>query len=326
MSFQVDTALVQTYHSNLNIKFQQMGSRLRPYVRTETQNAEFDYYDRIGPTDAVEVTTRHGDTPLVSTPHDRRRVGLRDFDWADLIDRKDKIRMLADPTAPYTMNAIYALGRKMDDVVIAAATGTAYTGKTGATSTAFSVNQVMFADATDGSAFNGGGTGIGTAANGGTTTNLTLGKLRRARQLMDTQEVTTDSEYNIVGVFSPAMIWALMRDSVAGVAGTTSIVNPVVSTDYNAVRALANGQLDTFMGIRFVKSNRLLAGVSVSTVKMGLLFEQQGLVLAVGQEISADVGPRRDKRNSIQVYVSGSFGATRLWEEKIVQVNCDEIK
>lgn len=79
MSFQVDIALVQSYKANIEIKFQQMGSRLRPYVRNETQHAEFDFYDRIGPTDAVEVTNRHGDTPLVSTPHDRRRVALRDF-------------------------------------------------------------------------------------------------------------------------------------------------------------------------------------------------------------------------------------------------------
>jgi hypothetical protein len=75
MSFQIDTALVQSYKRNIEIKFQQRVSRLRPFVRVESQNAEFDFYDRIGPTDAAEVLTRHGDTPLMSTPHDRRRVG-----------------------------------------------------------------------------------------------------------------------------------------------------------------------------------------------------------------------------------------------------------
>jgi len=134
MSFQVGTALVNAYRSNIEIQFQQKGSRLRNTVSVETQNAEYEYYDRIGPTDAVEVLNRHSDTPLISTPHSRRRVAMSDYDWADMIDRKDRIRMLADPTSPYSQNAVFALGRKMDDVIIAATVGTAYTGKTGSTS------------------------------------------------------------------------------------------------------------------------------------------------------------------------------------------------
>ena len=109
MSFQIDKAFVQTYKSNIEVQFQQMGSRLRPLVRQESHNAEFDFYDRIGPTYAVEILNRHSDTPLVETTHDRRRISLRDYDWADLIDRQDKLKMLADPTSPYTVNSAYAL-------------------------------------------------------------------------------------------------------------------------------------------------------------------------------------------------------------------------
>ena len=88
MSIQITTAFVQQYRANVDHLVQQKGSRLRPLVRTETQNAEFEFYDRIGATSAQEVTGRHQDTPLVNTPHDRRRVALRDFDWGDLIDRQ----------------------------------------------------------------------------------------------------------------------------------------------------------------------------------------------------------------------------------------------
>ena len=87
MSNQIDTALVQTYRSNIEIQFQQKGSRLRNTVRVESQKSEFDFYDRIGPVDAVEIQSRHSDTPLLETPHTRRRVGMRDFDWADMIDQ-----------------------------------------------------------------------------------------------------------------------------------------------------------------------------------------------------------------------------------------------
>lgn len=297
MSFQVDTALVQAYRANIDIKFQQMGSRLRSHVRNESQKAEFEYYDRIGPVDAVEVTSRHADTPLISTPHDRRRVGLRDFDWADLIDDKDKIRMLADPTSSYVTNAVMALGRAQDDVIIQAAFGTAYTGKTGSTSTTFPSASEVAVDYVE----------SGTAAN----SNLTVGKLRRVRYLLDKSEATTEGQYDLCIVVDPSQVQSLLR--------TTE----VTSADYNTVKALVNGEIDTWMGFKFVKSNRLTV---VSNVRQVIAFERQGLLLATGMEIKVDVGPRRDKRNSVQVYVCGSFGSTRMWEEKVLRVKCDETK
>lgn len=298
MSLQVDTALVQAYRSNIEIQYQQKVSRLQPYVRNETQNAEFEFYDRIGPTAAIEVTTRHSDTPLVSTTHDRRRVALRDFDWADMIDKRDKLRMLADPQSSYVQNAVMALNRAKDDVMIQAVFDTAYTGKTGSTTVAFPAAQILAVDYVE----------SGTASN----SNLTIGKLRRTRYLFDKAEVTTDSEYDLVAVVDPSQIQSLLR--------TTEVTN----ADYNTVKALVAGQIDTFMGFKFIKSNRL--GTNASGYRKTIFFEKQGLLLATAAEIAVDVGPRRDKRNSVQVYVTGSFGATRMWEEKVIQVLCDETK
>jgi hypothetical protein len=294
MSFQIDTALVQTYKSNIEVKFQQAGSRLRPHCRQETQNAEFDFYDRIGPTDAVEVTTRHADTPLVSTPHDRRRVSLRDFDWADMIDKKDKLRMLADPQSAYVQNAVWALGRKMDDVIIEASTGTAYTGKTGATTVTFPAGQEVAVNYVE----------SGAAAN----SNLTVGKLRRVRTILGVAEADMDGE-PLVAVVSPYQIQALLR--------TTE----VTSADYNVIKALVAGEVNTFMGFTFVRSNRLTVA---SNIRDCLFWAKQGMLIAMAQEILVDVGPRRDKRNSIQIYVCGSFGSSRMWEEKVIRVKCDE--
>lgn len=300
MSFDVDKALVQTYHSNIQIKFQQRISRLRPYCRQETQNAEFDFYDRIGPTDAVEVTSRHGDTPLIGTPHDRRRVALRDFDWADLIDKKDKLRMLADPTSAYVTNAVSALGRKMDDVIIAAATATAYTGKTGSTT-------VVYPTATNDVAVNY--VESGAAAN----SNLTVGKLRRVRTLFglaEADEIDETDAPTLVAAVSPYQLQALLR--------TTE----VTSSDYNSVKALVNGAVDTFLGFKFIRTNRIL--YTAANIRRTLFWERDGMLLATAQEVMVDVGPRRDKRNSIQAYVCGSFGSTRMWEEKVYGVLCDE--
>lgn len=294
MSFQIDKAFVQTYKSNIEVQFQQMGSRLRPLVRQETQNAEFDFYDRIGPTDAVEILNRHSDTPLVETTHDRRRISLRAYDWADLIDRMDKVKMLADPTSSYTQNAAYALGRKVDSVIIEAAFGTAYTGKTGSSTTTFSNNQTVASDYVE--------------SGSATASNLSVAKLRRARFLLDSNEAAMDGE-PLYAVVTASQIQSLLSST------------QVTSSDFNSIKALVAGEVDTFMGFKFIRTELLPKS---GNIRSALFFAQQGLCLATAQDITVDVGPRRDKRNSVQVYVSASFGASRMWEEKVLKVNCDE--
>lgn len=294
----IDVALVQAYKANIEVQFQQKGSRLRPYVRNEMQDAKYDFYDRIGPTTAVEVTSRHGDTPLIPSQYDRRRVGLRDFDWADLIDSFDKIRMLADPTSSYVQNAVFALGRAADDVIIQSAFGTAYAGDNGQTSVPFPSGQQIAVNYVE----------SGTAVN----SNLSIAKLRRIRYLFDKAEVTTEGEFDLFLVVDPAQIQSMLR------------YTEVTSSDYNSVKALVQGDVDTFMGFKFIKSNRL--GTDGSGYRQTIAWEKQGLLLATGMEVKVDVGPRRDKRNAIQVYACASFGASRMWEAKVIQCLCDETK
>ena len=60
-----------------------------------------------------------------------------DYEFADLIDDLDKVRMLVDPTSTYALAAAYAMGRAMDDAIITAALGSADTGVAGGTAVAF---------------------------------------------------------------------------------------------------------------------------------------------------------------------------------------------
>ena len=296
MSSQIDTALVQNYRSNIEVQFQQKGSRLRNTVRVETQKAEFDFYDRIGPVEASKVTTRHGDTPLNETPHDRRRIALEDYDWADLIDKKDKLRMLADPTSAYTQNAVFALGRAVDRTIIAAATATAYTGKTGSTTVAFPAASEVAVDYVE----------SGSAAN----SNLTIGKLRRIHYLLLSKEAIEDGE-TINAIVSASQIQSLLR--------TTE----VTSADYNTVRALVNGTVDTFMGFKFTRTELLTVS---SSIRECLFYPTSGITLAVSDELQVEVDRLPGKRYSVQVYVAGGFGASRMWEEKVIRCKCDETK
>ena len=286
MSTQIDTALVQGYRANLEIQFQQKGSRLRQTVQNESQNSEFEFYDRIGPTAAVEITSRHSDTPQIDTPHSRRRIGLRDFDWNDMIDRPDRLRMLADPTSAYVMNAVYSLGRQQDQLIIDAALGTAYTGKTGATSTVLPAGNFI--------------------AEG--STNLTTVKLREAKEALDAAEAVMDGE-EVFCIHTANQIRALLGDT------------SLTSSDYNTVKALVHGEVDTWMGFTFVRTQLL---PKTGDIRSCLVYPRSAIILAVADEITAEVTVRPDKRYNVQTYVKGSFNAARMWEEKVYEIGCDE--
>ena len=294
MSTQITTAFVQQYRANVEHLLQQKGSKLRPFVRVESQKAEFEYYDRIGSVDAVEVTSRHSDTPLISTPHDRRQVSLRDFDWADMVDRTDRIRLLIDPASPYAQNAAWALGRKMDDIILESAFGTAKTGKTGSGSQAMDAASQIAVNYVE--------------SGGATNSGLTIGKLREAKRLLDANE--TDP--------SDPRFCILTSKQVNDLLQTTE----VTSSDYNAIKALVQGEINTFMGFNFVRTERV--DTDTNSYRRVVAYAKSGLLMAVGADINVDIGPRRDKRNSTQVYCSASFGATRMEEGKVLEIKCDE--
>ena len=284
MSFQITTAFVQQYSSNVAILSQQKGSVLRDAVRVEDNIVgKYAYFDQINSTSARQRTTRHGDTPLISTPHARRRVTLLDWDWADLIDDLDKVKTLIDPQNSYALNAAYAMGRAIDEEIIARARGTAYTGEAGATSTTLpSANKVAH-------------------ASGG----LTIAKLRSARKILRQGNVDK----------SIPLYMAVSAEELDDLLGTTQ----VTSADYNTVRALVQGEIDTFMGFKFIHTELL---TETSSVRYCIAWAEDGLLLGVGANPVGRISERADKNYSTQVYYSMSLGATRMEEAKIVEVQC----
>jgi hypothetical protein len=289
MSTQVTTAFVQQYSANVQMLSQQMGSRLRDAVRIENVVGKNAFIDQIGSATAQVRTTRHADTPQIDTPHSRRRLTLADYEYADLIDDQDKVRMLIDPTSAYAQAAAAAMGRAMDDVVIAAALGTAATGETGSGSATIS-NSI---------------------ANG--NTNLTLAKLREAKFLLDSGDVDPSIQrYIAVG---PSQIQSLLADTT------------VTSSDFNTIKALVQGELDTFMGFKFIMTNRLTTeddGAEADQIRNCFAWAEDGITLGLGKDVSARIDERADKSYATQVYYSMTLGAVRMEEAKVVQIDCDE--
>ncbi len=285
MSTQVTTAFVNQFSANVSLLSQQMGSLLRGAVDVENVTGEKAYFDQIGSSSAVARTSRHQSTPMVETPHSRRQVGLTTYEWADLIDDSDKVRMLADPTSSYARAAAAAMGRSQDDTIIAALGGTSKTGKEGATSTVLPAASKI---------------GHGSAG-------LTIAKLVTAKKKLD--EADTDPSIKRYIVVSPEQIEDLLN--------TTN----VTSADFNTVKALVQGDIDTFVGFKFITSNRLLDD---GTSRLCYAFTQDGMKMAIGKDVMARIDERSDKSYSTQVFYCASFGATRMQETSVVEIACNE--
>jgi len=285
MSTQITTAFVQQYSSNVQMLSQQMGSLLRDSVDTETVNGDKAFFEQVGSAAASARTSRHADTPLMNTPHARRMVTLTDYEYADLIDDQDKLRMLISPESTYARAAAAAIGRSMDDVIIAAMGGTSYTGTTGSTSTALPAASKI--------------------AHG--SAGLTIAKLVTAKKKLDEQSVDPSIQRYIV--VSPEQIEDLLNSTT------------VTSADFNTVKALVQGDIDTFVGFKFITSNRL---TDDGTSRLCYAFAQDGVKLAMGKEPTAKIDERSDKSYATQVYYCSSFGATRMEEVKVVEIACNE--
>ena len=284
MSSQITTAFVEQYSANIQMLSQQMGSLLRDAVRNESVTGKDAYFDQIGKVTAILKTSRHSDTPQIDTPHSRRRVSLADYEFADLIDQQDKVRLLIDPTSSYAKAAAYAMGRAMDDVIIAAALGSANTGVSGGTAVSLPAGNIV------------------AAALGGTGMNIE--KLASAKNILDSGDVDPSIKRHII--VSPTEIQDLLNNTT------------VTSSDFNTVKALVQGEIDSFMGFKFHVSNRLVDNAAGNT--QCIAFAEDGILLGVGKDVTARIDERSDKSYATQVYYCQTIGATRMEEAKVVSV------
>ena len=290
MSTQITTAFVEQYSSNVSMLAQQMGTKLRGAVDVETIRGKNAFFDQIGVTAAQVRSSRHGNTPQINTPHSRRRVSLADYEWADLVDDLDKVRMLVDPTSNYAKAAAAAMNRSIDDVIIAAFNADAATGVAGGTTTALpSSSKFATAQQADG---------------------LTIAKLLATKHFFDAGDV--DPSLKRYFVCGPKQIQDLLA--------TTEIK----SSDFNTVKALAQGDINSFLGFEFIMSTRLPTDATNTDDRLCFGFTEDAIKLAIGSDVKAKISERDDKSYATQVYYSMALGATRMEEEKVFQVPCDE--
>jgi hypothetical protein len=168
------------------------------------------------------------------------------------------------------------------------------TGEAGGTTTGFDTSNQRVA--------------VNYAASG--NVGLTVDKLREARRILMENEVDLDAE----PVY--CAISAEQHDDLLGQI-------QVVSSDFNSgAPVMKDGKVMQFLGINFIHSERLPTS---STFRRCPVWVPSGVHLGMWNDIMSNVTQRRDlSSHPYQVYLMGTFGATRTEEKKVVDILCAE--
>lgn len=275
--------------------------------------------------DMQVVTTRYGDNPINEITHDRRQISTKEYELGKPVDEKDLAKVASDPTHAYTQAMVKSANRKIDDLIISGLTATAYTGKAGGT-------QVTFAGTTSGKVTVGAVSNAAGNLASGTYLSLTAGNVEGIDVAVDyTGSVAANAGLSLpkLKAIRETMLGteAIDQDTVINfVIGRKQItdllsINEVINSDFNA-HLLAEGKVSTFMGFRFILSNRLpLVGSS----RQCFAFLPQSFKLALSKEPNVDMWRLTGQKNIPYIYLAMGMGGTRMWGETLARVNCYEV-
>ena len=308
MSTTIDQAFVTQFQDQFHVKAQQMKSRLQMYTKRKpgvVVGSSFTV-DVLSSADGYTNRARHSDLQPVDIQNERRYADMNDYEWPELIDTMDKLKLLIEPGNSYQSAGIASCNRFLDRTIINAALGSA---RTASGTQALPASQLVGA----------GGTG------------LTLDKLRATKILLDEAEMddsdffamsgeheSNKAQYGFGDLTNPSYVIVCTSAQIDDMLGTTE----VKSADYNTVKALSAGAINTFMGFRFVRVPSAHLPI-VGTTRSLVAYAPRALEYGVGKEPTARIDFIAHK-NSWQVLAETSAGCVRAEDLGVVQIDCVE--
>jgi hypothetical protein len=116
----VDQAFIKQYDADVFEAFQRKGSKMLAACRLKDRlNGQSVYFQKVGKGTATQKS-RHGVVPVMNQSHTPVECPVSDFYAGDWIDRLDELKINIDERMVVANAGAWALGRKVDDQVIAA--------------------------------------------------------------------------------------------------------------------------------------------------------------------------------------------------------------
>lgn len=147
---------------------------------------------------------------------------------------------------------------------------------------------------------------------GGSDTNLNVAKLREAQRLMNAGNVPMEDRYILIHA-----------SNLSNLLSETA----VTSSDFNTVKALVQGELDTFLGFKFItigdRSEGGLSGGGSGSDRTVYAWQKNAIGMAEGMGVRSEINYIPEKTSWL---VSSMFsaGATAIDAGGVVAITCRE--
>ena len=281
----ITQAFVQQFDNTIRMQAQQKTSRFEPRVldRGSIVGESFTA-NKLGTLeDTPEDNIRHGDTNWSIATHTTRVALMRDFYQALPVDRKDEPKLLANPTGDYMNSLLAAWNRRKDSIILAAGLGSSQT-KEGALVVLPSSQKILHGSA-----------------------GFTKAKIVTAKSLFRANEADeqADEPQDLYIAYTSQMLEDILSDTT------------LTSTDHMAVKMLQEGNVSgKWCGFNWVPYERIPVASGVYST---MAWAKSAIHFGTGF-FEGKSQRRGDKKDTMQVSAAGSVGATRVWEEGVVEI------
>lgn len=293
----------QLYDDEWGIELQQLQSRLAPFVDVDVIHGEGKRYQTLPKVEGRTIDGRFGDTNPDDIDAEYRWLYVNFKDSAHRVDRREAMQLgsVGTPHSAIMRLQKAAAARDMDKTLIDGVIGTVQSGKTGGTPITLPSAQEIAVNFVD----------SGTPANSG----LTFAKVLEAATMFGISQVFgQDVENQSQGclAISARQLKNLLLEE------------KVTSADYG-LRRLMDGQVVNLFGLAIkVVDPDLLPYTSATDVRTAVAFAREHVAFGVAENATAFVDILPTKRHDVQLRTEWGWGATRIKDEGVVTILCDE--
>ncbi|EGT7582580.1 hypothetical protein JE599_001899 [Salmonella enterica] len=287
----ITAAFVQQFHDSFEIASQQKDSRLQACVhdRGKITGTAFTIND-MGSIEMNEITTRFGDTVWDVPEAGTRQALMADYGLFIPVEKRDLRKLIASPQGPYMNLTVAACNRKKDDVIYNALINPVprKTEDKGAfTNVSLPSSQMIVANAQP----------------------MTKAKLIAAKAMFRRNECDEQNGEEMFITYNADMLSQILADTT------------LTSADFMAVKMLQEGKLaDNWLGFKWIAYEKLKKDATTKA-QTAVAWCKSAVHFGTGADYNTDIGPRRDKNNTIQISVDASYGAGRANESKVVTID-----
>ena len=278
MAITIDSAFIEEYEDNVRHLAQQQDTRVRPHVFEVSSGGEAYNFERLGKTDAIQKVGRRVPTAYVDDDWSRRVAQPVTFNHTMTVEHEDRVQMLVNPDSNYAMNQAMAMNREMDQLIIAACSGTALDGDGAAN--ALPATQII----------------------GDGTTAISLDLMTQSQEQFMKDEIMPDAHK--VCIVGPTQVRKMMQ------------LTENTSSDYVQAQALQQyGIVPNWMGYTWIVSNLLEAPAGGELYCIAMT--KQAIGLAVNQDTFTRIGENPSMSYMWQVFSQWTMGAVRVEDEHV---------